>query len=252
MTLEELFSLRREVRRNDDVSDKAARLFAEIVDLHQLGAGCIAQDVKLAEYIGCHPRTVARRRNELAEAGYLRVDRSAERRKLVPKWPEDPDEQGKTVPDRFVESPDRTVETPDTGVKRAPDTSVTHREINIPAEPGESGRAHEAAGEEERIDQLLDIRNGDIPRSKVRDVDRWRVKMYQLAHPDYDPSVLVVSEWREKITDPVAWARAIIKGLKRRWQPVSVDAREDAYEEFAEEEGTTAMNPRANKDTSII
>jgi len=146
MSREELFKLRREVRRSEDISDAATRLFCEIMDLHQLSAGCIAQDVTLADYINKSPRTVARRRQELIQAGYLREEPTADGRQLVPKWPNDPKTYGETLPDKSDESPDTSDETPDTRDNGAPDKSDEHREINIPAEAGESAHAREAVG----------------------------------------------------------------------------------------------------------
>jgi hypothetical protein len=153
MDLERLFKLRREVRRDDDISDAASRLFCEIVDLHQLQQGCVATLSKIADYLGKSPRTISRRRDELMEAGYLRTEQRAKCRALVPKWPDEPDEQGQTVPDRFDERPDKSDETPDTGDGPAPDKFDEHKEINIPAEPQESARVREGGVEDSRFEQ---------------------------------------------------------------------------------------------------
>ena len=105
----------------------------------------------------------------------------------------------------------------------------------------------EDQGEEEssRIQKLKRLKQGAWTKEEIRqhakrkygDPERWRTAIYQLAHPDYDPSVLVRDEWTEKISDPEAWAEAVWKGLKRRWQPTSVAAREDTYEEIARHVG---------------
>jgi hypothetical protein len=153
MDLERLFKLRREVRRNDDISDAASRLFCEIVDLHQLQEGCVATLAKIADYLGKSPRTISRRRDELMEAGYLRTEQRAKCRALVPKWPDEPDEQGQTVPDRFDERPDKSDEAPDTDDGSAPDKFDEHIEIDIPAEPQESARVREGGMEDSRFEQ---------------------------------------------------------------------------------------------------
>jgi hypothetical protein len=249
MDLERLFKLRREVRRNDDISDAASRLFCEIVDLHQLQEGCVATLAKIADYLGKSPRTISRRRDELMEAGYLRTEQRAKCRALVPKWPDEPGEQGQIVPDRFDEQPDKPDETPDTGDGSAPDKFDGHREINIPAEPGEHAREEEPMGEKERAKKLQHLANGNWSRTELAEADeRWRTRTYQLAHPDYDPTVVVRSEWKEKITDPAAWAKAILKGWKHGWQAHTTSAREDVYEEFCEEEDEHTYTPASEID----
>jgi len=246
MDLERLFKIRRAVRRSDDVSDAAARLMCEVVDLHQLRDGCTATDSTLGDYIGKSTRTVARRRQELVDAGYLREEQAANCRRLVPKWPEDPDETGETTPDRFDETPDKTDEE---GVKfdeRGPDKSDTHKEIDIPTRESAPAREDDSEdlppSEQKRFEKLRDLVAGTYSREQLEshaeqergDPDAWRTAIYQLAHPDFSPQSITKMEWRETITDPVAWAEAVLKGWKRGWQPHTTDAREDTYEDTLE------------------
>jgi hypothetical protein len=71
----------------------------------------------------------------------------------VPKWPDEPDEQGQIVPDRFDERPDKSDEAPDTDDGSAPDKFDEHIEIDIPAEPQESARVREGGMEDSRFEQ---------------------------------------------------------------------------------------------------
>jgi len=178
MDLERLFKLRREVRRNDDISDAASRLFCEIVDLHQLQEGCVATLSKIADYLGKSPRTISRRRDELMDAGYLRTEQRAKCRALVPKWPDEPDEQGQTLPDRFDKRPDKSDETPDTGDGSAPDKFDGHKEINIPAEPQESARVREGGVEDSRFEQDPDEETACEDDSPTRENDPPGVEVW--------------------------------------------------------------------------
>jgi len=181
MSTEELFKLRREVRRDDDISDKAQRLFAEIVDLHQLSKGCIAQDTTLSDYLGCTPRTIARRRDELVEAGYLREDCSAKNRILVPKWPNQPNEQGETLPDKFDETPDTNDETGDNRDGGAPDKSDVHREKYTPPDVGESARVKDR--DNEGVEIWVDV-TGERPTIQAQ----LELKQYfEHEAPRWDP-----------------------------------------------------------------
>ena len=156
MTDAQLCSLRRTVRRDAAISNGAARLFAEVVELHMLEHGCFAQDLTLAEWLGTTSRTIRRWRRELCDAGYLREKPVEEGRRLIPHEAE-PDKNvrddrtkssGQNCPDRTELSggPDKSVRTkmsePDKSVHDPPDNFVQHREYNIPQAGGpESERA---------------------------------------------------------------------------------------------------------------
>jgi len=132
----ELRSLCRRVRRDEAISNGAARLFAEVIDLHLMDEGCFAQDPTLADWLNMSTRTVRRRRKELYRAGYL-VERADDgRRHLVPQRPAPPDKNGHSdnsvrtnlsSPDKI----DRTkMATPDKNGHAPPDKNGQHREIN--------------------------------------------------------------------------------------------------------------------------
>jgi len=84
MDLQELQITKRTVRRDPEISDGAARLFAEIADMHVLDGGCFAGDTKLGSWVGCSSRTIRRRRHELEAAGYLQEKHENGRRYLIP------------------------------------------------------------------------------------------------------------------------------------------------------------------------
>ena len=162
MDLERLFKIRRAARRDGDISDAATRLFCEIVDLHQLDGGCTATDKTLGGYIDKSPRTVARRRQELKEAGYLREEQGADSRILVPKWPDEPAQKAETLPDRFDETHDKSDETPVRSGDGAPVKSDIHKEIDIHAKRGAPARedSEEDRPEQDRYEKLKAIRDG--------------------------------------------------------------------------------------------
>jgi len=128
----QICSLRRTVRRDEKISNGAARLFAEVVDLHMMEDGCFAQDTTLAGWLGTTPRTVRRWRRELEETGYLREEPRRKGRHLIPQEAE-----------------------PDKNVQEAPDKNVQHREINIPRAggperaPAPAGDGSPASGDEQ-------------------------------------------------------------------------------------------------------
>jgi len=152
----QLCSLRRTVRRDEKISNGAARLFAEVVGLHLMEGGCFAQDTTLARWLNTTARTVRRWRKELYQAGYLKEEPGDQGRHLIPHEAE-PDKNvredrtkssGQNCPDRTELSggPDKNVRTkmsePDKSVQDRPDIFVQHREYNIPQAGGpESERA---------------------------------------------------------------------------------------------------------------
>jgi hypothetical protein len=150
-------SLRRTVRRDEKISNGAARLFAEVVGLHLMEDGCFAQDTTLARWLNTTARTIRRWRKELYQAGYLKEEPGDQGRHLIPHEAE-PDKNvqddrtkssGQNCPDRTELSggPDKNDRTkmsePDKSVQDRPDNFVQHREYNIPQAGGpESERAH--------------------------------------------------------------------------------------------------------------
>jgi hypothetical protein len=138
----DLRSLRREVRRNEDISNGAARLFSEVIDLHMLEEGCFAHDPTLADWLGTTPRTVRRWRKELTSAGYLREEPADRGRHLIPHKA-DPDKNDRTKMSDRTDMSGQNCPPADKNVHDDPDKNVQHREINIPqAEgPGEGAPA---------------------------------------------------------------------------------------------------------------
>lgn len=118
--------LRREARRNGDLSNGAVRLLGEVIDLHLLESGCFASDGKLSEWLCTTRRTVRRWRNELQEAGYLRVKRTAKRH-LVPCSPSEEDRTELSNADKSVRT---KMSDPDKNVQEGVDKNVQHREYN--------------------------------------------------------------------------------------------------------------------------
>ena len=154
----QLRSLRRAVRRDESISNGAARLFAEIVDLHMMEDGCFAQDTTLAGWLGTTPRTVRRWRRELEETGYLREEPRRKGRHLIPQEAEpDKNVRGHRTKMSGQNCPDRTELSgePDKNVQEAPDKNVQHREINIPraggpeSAPAPAGDGSPASGDEQ-------------------------------------------------------------------------------------------------------
>jgi hypothetical protein len=149
----QLRSLRRTVRRDESISNGAARLFAEIVDLHMMEDGCFAQDTTLAGWLGTTPRTVRRWRRELEETGYLREEPRRKGRHLIPQEAEpDKNVRGDRTKMSGQNCPDRTELSgePDKNVQEAPDKNVQHREINIPQAGGPERAPAPASGEPNR------------------------------------------------------------------------------------------------------
>jgi hypothetical protein len=129
MTDAALRSLRREVRRNEEISNGAARLFSEVIDFHMLEAGCFAQDPTLADWLGTTARTVRRWRTELAEAGYLREEPCERGRLLIPQEA-DPDKNVREEEDDRTKMSGQNCPPPDKNVHDGPDKNVHHRENN--------------------------------------------------------------------------------------------------------------------------
>jgi len=161
----DLFELRREVRRSDDISDAATRLFCEVIDLHRLKNGCTATDATLGDYINKSARTVARRRQELEAAGYLREEDGANRRVLVPKWHSDHDDKGEKAPVKSDKGPDKIDETPDNSDEQQPVKSDTHKEINI--NTPERERAHVREDDPAGVRVWVDV-TGERPNIQTR------------------------------------------------------------------------------------
>jgi hypothetical protein len=107
------------------------------------------------------------------------------------------------------------------------------------------GRAREEAGgsdsdessqRKKAVRLLRQIKDGEW-EGQIQPQEDWQAKMYTCAHPDYNPQSLTKLEWRETISDPQAWAEAILIGIKRGWQPHTIDAREDRYEKIVSGQG---------------
>jgi len=144
MTDRELLQLRQTADRDGDLTASARVLFGEIINLNLLGDGCYKAYTTLASDLGMNERTVRRRRDELEEAGYVRVSHDGDRRYLVPTRPDSSNRTGHERPDIDAEADtsDRTDATaPDTDDETPPDTSVQDRDIYNPAEAQESAPA---------------------------------------------------------------------------------------------------------------
>jgi len=125
MTDTELLQLRRTVRRDDDITDSAARLFSEIVDLAMLDDGCTASLTQLGAWVSMSERTVRRRRDELKEAGYLRVSACENRRQLVPCKTD-----GHECRTQVTDKTGQTSEVADNSGQNQPDKFGQHKENN--------------------------------------------------------------------------------------------------------------------------
>mgnify|MGYP000246939020 CR=1 FL=1 len=251
-------SLAQEVRRDDELSPYARLLFYEIHEMCEDEGRCFAENQWFADRLGTARSSIRRWLRDLRQAGYVHREHADGRRYLAPKDTPVKANQSPVRCDRGDQQKTKPASAPteaatsDRGAvrsDRSPPVSSDHHRDNInPAEASEGAPARrEDQGEEEssRVQKLKRLKQGAWTKEEIRqhakrkygDPERWRTAIYQLAHPDYDPDVLVRDEWGEKIADPEAWAEAIWKGLKRRWQPTSVDAREDTYEEIARHVG---------------
>jgi hypothetical protein len=103
---------------------------------------------------------------------------------------------------------------------------------------------------EQQVRLLRQIKNGEW-EGQIRPQEDWQAKMYTCAHPDYNPQSLTKLEWRETISDPTAWAKSILIGIKRGWQPHTVDAREDRYEQIVSGGGSGRAGGQETSRVSI-
>jgi len=191
----QLRSLRRQVRRDSDISNGAARLFAEIVDLHMMEEGCFAHDPTLAEWLGTTARTIRRWRKELYEAGYLREELAENGRHLTPQEAE-PDKNVRTEMSGRTKfsgqnCPDRTEMSAD-----HPDKNVRDREIYIPQAGGPGGESAPARGDGEATGSSpsLDLEEYDLELKDHPAVE---------AHQEFFPAVTLRQMQREKIATTV-------------------------------------------------
>mgnify|MGYP000447451718 CR=1 FL=1 len=127
----ELLELRRRVRRDHQISDSAARLFSEVVDLAMLDGGCFASPTQLGAWLGMSERTIRRRRDELKEAGYLRVEPSERGRQLIPCNPD-----GQECQTDVTDKSGQTTEVTDKSGQNEVDKSGQHIENNNTHERG--------------------------------------------------------------------------------------------------------------------
>jgi len=149
MDLHEAQIVKRQVRRDTSISNGAARLFAEITDLHCMEQGCFAKDGTLAEWLGCTERTIRRWKRELEAADYLTSEHRNGRRYCVPngdvcdKPPDTERTKMSAPPDKNVQDPDKNVRTKmsNTDSIYIPPSGVNTREARARGNPA-SGNGH--------------------------------------------------------------------------------------------------------------
>lgn len=166
MTDTELLHLRREVRRDGEISDSAARLFAEIADLSMLEDGCYAGATQLGAWLGMSERTIRRRRQELIDAGYLRAKPCQNGRKLIPVKSD-----GQQCPTKLTDKSDQRSKLTDKTGQNGADKSGQHKENNNTHE-SERARTHE-----ELFGELVSIwrqTSGTPPFTKKHEDTFWR------------------------------------------------------------------------------
>jgi len=158
MTDTDLLKLRRAARRDNDLSDSAARLFSEITDLTMLEDGCTASATQLGAWLGMSERTIRRRRDELIDTGYLRIKPAQSARKLVPVKSD-----GQDCPTQTSDNSDRKSRMTDKSGQNRVDKSGQHKENKNTHERGRAG-AHGEGGDEdeqttveERFEKLVTI-----------------------------------------------------------------------------------------------
>lgn len=218
----ELQSLRRQARRDGDLSNGAARLFCEVVDLHLLDQGCFASDGKLSDWLSTTRRTVRRWRNELVNLGYLKVKENGKRHLI----PTEPDKNVRTKSSEVDKSVRTKMSTPDKNVQNDPDKNVQDIEYNNNSRRVvESGGAKESTPLPDDHPVFWDFHWDDW---------RWRAGLYTLSqlcqqgllnshyrkrlrsgeHPGK-----IASEWADTfrlIVEQDGWSREEI-GITMRW-----------------------------------
>lgn len=229
MTQTDLLQLKRDVRRDHSLTENARLLFAEIADLHLMDEGCFALDPTLAGWIGTSQRTVERRRKELTDAGYLRVEKRGGDRHLIPQRPsrsgdDNPDDTGDDTRDV---SADDMGASDDSAVVEEDDTRDVHREIYTPADAGESAPAHDPPGEDDRT--ALTIHN------------RW--------YPDVSLSI-GQKEILKQIGDLGVWSDVVEWWCGNGYKGRSISRMKEKYEEVLAERDESVLteeqqeNPR--------
>jgi hypothetical protein len=139
MTRQQTRAIREEALEDDDLKANARLLLTYIIDWHHKDKGCVMHDSTLADRLGVSRRTVMRRRQELQEAGYLRVIHGAHRRELVPQHPRTDVEAG----DISVQGCDTRDESSDNSVTGGCDTRDGDMRSYNPEGTRESAPAHE-------------------------------------------------------------------------------------------------------------
>lgn len=215
MTDTELLKLRRQVRRDDQITDSAARLFCEVVDLAMLDDGCTAGPTQLGAWLGMSTRTVRRRRDELIDAGYLRVEPHENGRKLVPCKTD-----GQECRTGVADNSGQTSEVADKIGQDGVDKSGQHKENNNTHERGrapadDSGDKQSQAESGSTLDRYIDE---DDP-----------VELYAMATSRRPPGVLAADEIKQTIDDLPRWRGVLKEWVGKGHKKTNIEGMLDVY-----------------------